>query len=264
MKKTVVALLLWLVLTASADEPKVVEVAAVGSRDSTGDEEVELKVDLQTLEEDDEAGVQEEVYGTEDVESDFHMDDFSPSHVFTFQLDRYEECFFEDIAEAPIRIRGAYFVVSGSSQEVDVEVALVKNANRGLEDVLIRHSGRNEGTFNTLAQTPGQYKMCFQNPSRARKQVTFALHVGVRKREVARGHEISPLEDSIRSTHHDLKDLVSEQNFLITRIRRHMLTEDSIEFRVSFFTILESAFMLIVTLAQVFYVQRLINNRQWV
>mmetsp|Transcript_19968 Transcript_19968/g.39215 ORF Transcript_19968/g.39215 Transcript_19968/m.39215 type:complete len:299 (+) Transcript_19968:118-1014(+) len=213
---------------------------------------------------DDDEDDEDDYEDVDDVESDFHMDDFSPSHVFTFALERSEECFYERIESAPMKIRMAFFVASGGSQKVDVRVAKVSEGGRGREKSLHAVSGKTEGSYEGVVSEQGEYKFCFANPSGQRKHVTFALHVGVHKREIAKGAEITPLEEALRAAHHDLNDLVAEQNFIVTRVRRHMLTEDAIEWKVSFYTVLESAFMLGVTLGQIFYIQRLIYQRQWV
>ncbi|GBG34379.1 Transmembrane emp24 domain-containing protein [Hondaea fermentalgiana] len=251
--------------TGAADDG-LATAAAAATAAADDDEYLDLKVAPEELDEDDEEGTEDE-YDDEDLESNFHMDDFSPSHVFTFPLERYEECFYEEITTVPIRVRMAYFVASGNSQKVNVRVAHTGrkgDAHGGQEKVLHEQTGKTEGTFSTIVREAREYKFCFSNPSGQKKHVTFALHVGVRKREVAKGAEITPLEEAIRAAHHDLNDLVAEQNFIVSRVRRHMLTEDSIEFKVSFYTIVESTIMLGITLAQVFYVQRLINQRAWV
>jgi len=219
------------------------------------------------LDEEDEEGVENVDKVTDDMDAKvgFHMDDFSPSHVFTFQLSSSEECFFEDIILAPIQIRGAYFVSNEGNMDVNVKVSFVNKENRGNEETLFQKHGSTEDVFSVVANHKGQYKFCFsQRSSSSTKHVTFAIHVGLRKREHALKTHVTPLQEAVAGCHRTLNELVSEQNFLLARTTRHMLTQDSTEFRVAWFTIVESIFMISVTLGQVFYIRRLINNRQWV
>jgi hypothetical protein len=75
---------------------------------------------------------------------------------------------------------------------------------------------------------------------------------------------VTPLENAVRSTSKSLQEMVAEQEFLKLRTRRHIATQDNTEWRVTWYTVFESVFMVGITLGQVFYVQRLVNNRQWV
>jgi len=244
-------------------------VQAEGDQGQQHDEYDKLKFDEEELDEQDEFGVQPGEYVEDDEEQPgkFHMDDFSPSHVFTFPLTQRENCFFEEITKSPIRMRGAYFVTSDSGMDVNVYVSKVNNIDNHAEKTLFEESGKTEGVFSIVAQNNGEYKVCFVNPSyrsSKTKRVTFAVHVGIRKKEHAKAEHITPLEGYVQEAHHALNDLVAEQAFIIKRTSRHMATQDSTEWRVAWYTVFESCIMLAVTLGQVFYVQRLINNRQWV
>jgi hypothetical protein len=121
-----------------------------------------------------------------DLEANFHMTEFAPSHVFTFPLGaRQEECFFEDILRVPLKLRGAYFVASGASLEVDFAVKRASNTDVNSKTTIYEKRGQTESMFHAMAETPGQYSFCFSNrDSTQDKMVTFALHVGTRKPEV--------------------------------------------------------------------------------
>ena len=192
-----------------------------------------------------------------DVEDEFHTTDFAPSHVFTFEVDRgKEECFYEEIANAPIKMRGAYFVSSAAQTAVTLTVKF--------EDaVLKRLAGKSQDVFSHTAEKNGVYSFCFFGSS-ATEVVTFAIHVGVKVVEHVNRDHLTPLENSVRSMHHAIRQLVAEQNFLVLRTKAHMETQDEMESRVAWYTIFETVFMASVTIGQVYYVRRLINNRQWV
>lgn len=212
-------------------------------------------------------GEEDSYYRNDDLsmEDDFHMDDFSPSHVLTFPVPGgQDECFFERVAASQIKLRGAFFVSTGGSMDISVVITRL-----GLQDgndlELFSKPAANDGIFSVTAERAGEYSFCFDNRhSSAEKIVTFALHVGVRTPEHANQESVTPLEVSVRSMHHALEDIVAQQNFLLLRTKMHMEAQDSTEWRVAYYTVFESGFMFAVTLGQVLYVHRLINNRQWV
>mmetsp|Transcript_14478 Transcript_14478/g.25950 ORF Transcript_14478/g.25950 Transcript_14478/m.25950 type:complete len:261 (-) Transcript_14478:122-904(-) len=195
----------------------------------------------------------------------FDLDDFSPSHVLTFNIAGKEDCFYEDISQkVPILLRGAYFVSSEAGMDVSVKVSqIVGTGAQPKENVLFSDYSKSEGTFSITAKEAGTYKICFQS-AKPGKRVTFALHVGNRKREQAKMHDVAPMEAVVRDCHTTLRNLVSEQNFLINAVHRQMITQDSTESNIGIYTIIESTVMLAVTVAQIYYIQRLINNKQWV
>ena len=153
------------------------------------------------------------------------MDDFSSSLVFSFLLDSFEECFYENIAIAPMRLRGAFFVSAEGSNEVAVRVSRVVDFERKLGDDIWSTTGRKKASFRSRRTARGSSCVCFA-ASRPGKRVTFAMHVGVRKREGARQEHITPLEESMRACLRTLQHLVSEQNFLINCVQSHKVTQD--------------------------------------
>ncbi len=216
----------------------------------------------------------------------FHMDDFSPSHVLTFPLSHYSsECFYEDIfkerfpilptqgkSSLPVQLRGAYFVSAlansetgntGASLDIGVDISRMESTKnrRGSSDSYFTESGKDEGTFSVEADVYGTYTICFTNNGANDKSVTFALHVGNKKKEHAKKEHVTPIEENVRRAHKALTEIVSEQNFLILRTQRHMQTQDSTSWRVVWYTVFESFFMLAVTIAQIMYVRRLVDQR---
>ena len=189
-----------------------------------------------------------------------HMDDFNPSHVFTFELTKDLECFYENIENIPTPIRGAYFVSHGDKMDLFV---IVKHFDEHkVQTEILRRSSIGDGVFSFIAKVKGEYEICFGHG--VGKGITFAIHVGVRKREPVTSSHVASLQDTLNDCRHILDDLVSEQNFLLSKTSMHMETQDDIESRVAWLTILESVFILCVTLAQIYFIRRMINNRQWV
>jgi len=214
-----------------------------------------------------------EDYEDEDLESGFHMDDFTPDHVLSFPVESgREECFFSDVETVPLKLRGAYFVSGGGALDINMKVAIVRvanaNANNNVEQVLKQYAGKSENVFSLSATEKGQYSFCFNNPSSryGEKTVTFALNVGKRQihKEHAKGEHMVRLANTLHESRRTLHELEGEAHFLQERTRRHMLIQDSTEWRVAWYTVFESLFMFAITIGQVAYVQRLINQRAWV
>lgn len=80
----------------------------------------------------------------------------------------------------------------------------------------------------------------------------------------AKAQHVTSLSSSVKDLHKTVIELEAEQLFLKQRTTRHMLTQDSTEWRVAWYTVFESVFMFVITFGQVWYVQRLINQRVWV
>ena len=212
-----------------------------------------------------------------DIEEGFHMDDFAPSHVLSFELSGRRECFYSDITAAeytrlPVKVRGSYFVDSPRGPGgMRFEFAkLNPHTMKEEKPALFASRDKEEEVFETAALQYGTHSLCFYGPSGGDSEsriITLALHVGVRRpREHARKAHMTPLENSVRSTHRTLGKVVAEQNFLKARTARHMSTQDSTEWRVMWYTVFESLFMIAVTAGQLVYVQRLVNRRaqRWV
>ena len=201
-------------------------------------------LDFGDVDDDVEAGSDGEEYDG-DLVDDFHTSDFEPSHVFTFEISKSrEECFYESI-ESPIKIRGAYFVSSADSGTISLEV---KRENTPIKSV----SRQSQAVFSINADKAGTYSFCFYATAPS-ETVTFAIHVGVRVVEHVRRDHLTPLESSIRSMHRATGQLIGEQNFLVIRTKAHMETQDAMESRVAWYTLLETLFMGAVTACQVYY-----------
>ena len=201
----------------------------------------------------------------------FHMDDFHPSHVLSFVLEPAEQsCFFEDITKTrfeskkAIKVRGAYFTASGGADlAIDFQVQRQPNKPNAKPVTYFQETNKDEANFALKADQFGLYSFCFTNRNTIEKTVTFAIHVGSKVKKILPKH-ISPLEASTRQLAHTLADMRAEAKFLHLRIQRHIKTQDSIDWRVANYTIVESLILIGVTVAQVYYIKRLVNRRQWV
>lgn len=201
----------------------------------------------------------------------FHMDDFTPSHVYTFAVKyRQEECFFVDINFLPSVIRLAYFVSSGGSLNINFRCRY-HSLDSAKPEILKAVADQSEFVVNLRLRNKGQHSFCFKNDERNSQQklLTFAINLDANnehaKRKLhARDSHFTSLSENTRELRTILKQLEAEQTFLKDRTTRHLMTQDSTEWRVTYYTIFESVFIILVAVVQVAYVQRLINQRRWV
>lgn len=96
------------------------------------------------------------------------------------------------------------------------------------------------------------------------KLIHFMFREGLKAKGYAKAQHVVSLKTTVKDIHKTVIELEAEQKFLKERTSRHMMTQDSTEWRVAWYTVFESAFMFAIAFGQVWYVQRLINQRVWV
>ena len=87
-----------------------------------------------------------------------HMTDFVPADLITFEISGgSEEEFFEEIMMVPSFVRGAYFVASSESTDIDLTIL------DPLKTVVYQKLRRKEGLFHFDAKRRGTYSFIFKN-----------------------------------------------------------------------------------------------------
>ena len=173
---------------------------------------------------------------------------------------------------------------------MDVVVHLVDGDGEYIGQPLHSNSGQEEGGFTVAAETYGTYvslqmrrfgakvylteflprtqSFCFDDARKGAedKIVTFALHIGQGKKaksHITKNH-IVPLQRTVSELAKTLRSLQSQLEIILLRVERHVATQDSIEGRVNWYTLIETIAIVAVAVLHVTYIRRLVNRKQWV
>ena len=194
-----------------------------------------------------------------DMEEEFHAHDFAPSHVMTFAVTAgVPVCFYDDIAAAssstPVKVRGAFFVSSGGSETILCRVTGPDEA------VLYSRDETNEGIFALRTERSGTHEFCFRSDS-GDKQVTFALHVGIKSSALAEQSHLAPISESVRRMEAMLARAQGSQNYMSHRVHQHLAVQEDTSRRVAWYTSVENVILVAVTLGQVYYIRSICSTR---
>ena len=207
-------------------------------------------------------------------------DHFLPEDMLSIELLREQKCFFQDVSQVPVEIKGAWFVSTSGSTTVEVTVKRInpnseKSNGEASELVLFQDVSDDSGGFTVDGSEIATYAFCFHSvdPS-SEKILTFSVDVSSKVLQQSKSsalkddenkHHIYPLQGSASRLLQTMRSLHQELEVVLLRFERHMATQDVVEGRVDFFTFLETSAILIVTLGQIYYVRRLVNrSKQWV
>ena len=187
-----------------------------------------------------------------------YMNDFVPADLITFEISgRAEEEFFEEIMTVPSFIRGAYFVSSSESQDIDITIL------DPLKNVVYQKAKRKEGIFYFDAKRRGTYSFIFKNSKYlGKKAITFALHCGNSTDEVLQSDHLDPFETRLKGLQRSVKDFQTDQKFASLRQESHLKTVADANNYVFWFSLLECVGVIAVTSWQVYYIKKLLDNRR--
>lgn len=191
-------------------------------------------------------------------EWDEHMVGFVPSDMVTFELPaRGEEIFFENINVVPSYIRGAWFITSKESR--DVEFAIMDPSMK----VVFEKRKKPEAIFYFDAYQIGVYTFKFKNTKVIQKHiVTFALHCGNSTEEVLKSEHLTPLESQLIEVQKSIKDFQVDNQFAQLRQESHYRTVADANRNIFIFSILESIGVMAVSAWQAYYIKKLLDNRR--
>lgn len=189
-----------------------------------------------------------------------YMSDFVPADLVTFEVAaRGHEEFFELIDDLPSKVRGAFFVSSKETKDVDLVIydpakQIVYEARKKKEDL-----------FHFDAARRGQYVFMFTNHKYVEKvQITFAVHTGNSTEEVLDKAHLNPVEATLLEVQKSVKDFQMDQQFAQLRQESHYKTVESANRNVFWFSLLECMGIAAVTGWQVFYVKRILDHRRMI
>lgn len=187
-----------------------------------------------------------------------YMQGFVPADMITFELNpRATEEFFEEVDVLPSFIRGAWFVSSSESRDIDFSI-LDPSKNS-----IVQQKGKKEGIFYFDAKRRGEYSFVFKNTKMIQKHlITFALHCGNSTEELLKEEHLSPFEQQLLEVQKSVKDFQLDQQFAQLRMESHYKTVADANRNVFWFSLLECLGVVLVTAWQIFYIKKLLDNRR--
>lgn len=193
-------------------------------------------------------------------EWDMHMADFVPADLVSFEIPpRGQEEFFEVIDELPSKVRGAFFVSSKETKDIDLVIY-----DPG-KTVIYESRKKKEDLFHFEAERRGRYVFLFTNHKFAEKvQLTLALHTGNSSESVLDKEHLSPIESTLLEVRQAVKDFQMDQQFAQLRQESHYKTVESASRNVFWFSLLECVGVVGVTCWQVYYVKRILDHRRMI
>lgn len=182
------------------------------------------------------------------------------------------ECVYEEVSgdQVPTKFRAAYFTSTGGDLLLDAHFYADKGTpGLAADEELYATAGKTESLVMSDIKSAGTYRLCFTNhQSGVTKRTTFAIHIGVDPPKQPEGHakeeHVHGLNAVVGQLDSKVDGIDSEQRYYLARMHRNHYTQESTQGAVMWYTILESALMIGVTVAQVYYVRHLINSRSWV
>ncbi|CAD8199236.1 unnamed protein product [Paramecium pentaurelia] len=180
---------------------------------------------------------------------DQQLGDFEPEFTLTFDLPSGSiEIFYEDILQ-PTNIKGAFFI-SQIQREERIDF-FIKSSNNTLiyskEKVI-------EGIFNIDILEKGEYKFIFQNKR------TKDVHDSVQ--EFLKIEDLDPLEQRIERISMAMRDNYYFDKMTGQKFESNLREVQNSNENLYIFSIIEIVGMILITLWQVFYLKRIINNQR--
>ena len=191
-------------------------------------------------------------------EWDDKMQGFVPEDMITFEIAaRGEEEFYEMIDIVPSVIRGAWFLASGDSKDIDFTIT------DPLQTVMFERKAKKEAVFQVDAKRQGIYVFKFKNTKvMTGHSITFTFNSGNSTNEVLKSEHLTPVEENLVSIQKSIKDFQVDNQFAQLRQETHYKTVASANTNVFWFSLLESVGVIGVTAWQIYYIKKLLDNRR--
>lgn len=191
---------------------------------------------------------------------------FQPAHGVKLKvLGQARECVQEEATEAGDLITGSFIASDGDGKTrrffggaerfdftvIDPQHNTVYSAKR-----------KAEHKFEMKAEQQGTYTLCFYNQGRVPAYVLYHAHVGHHLSHDRATHEhIDPLQESVTNVKEDISRLWEEYNYQKKREEVHRATNESTQWRVIFWAVLEAAFLVVFSIGQVLYIRSLFSQK---
>ncbi|KMZ75917.1 Transmembrane emp24 domain-containing protein p24beta3 [Zostera marina] len=122
--------------------------------------------------------------------------------------------------------------------------------------------GTSGDKFEFKVPSSGLYKFCFNNPAKTPETVSFYIHIGhlAGEHELTKDEHLNPINVKISKLRETLESVISEQNYLKARDKRHRHTNESTRKRVILYSLLEYLVLAGVSGLQVAYIRQLFSK----
>lgn len=187
-----------------------------------------------------------------------HMQGISPINLITFELLAMDEFqFFEILSEAPSTISGAWFLSTSDSKDIDF------NIYDPVQTVVFSKNSINEAIFSFESKRQGMYTFEFKNNKLLQGYaVTFALNCGNYSEGVLKFEDLSPVENKLEWVNKDIKDFQADSQFAQLRQESFFNTAAEANWNLLCLSVIESIGVIAVTVWQVYYLKKLLDNRR--
>lgn len=175
-------------------------------------------------------------------------------HLLTIEPN-HEECFHEKLSKGT-KIKFTFEVLDGGSLDIDLTIMDPNN------HVIHSEHKQTSGRYTIEANQEGQHTYCFGNKmsSFAMKIVMFNVEFSEAKKDS--DHEQDKLQDMVTELSALMTGVKHEMDFLAARDRLHRRISESINSRVSIWSMFEVLLTLIVAVGQTYYVRRFFEVRR--
>ena len=193
-----------------------------------------------------------------ELTTESHLSGFFPDEVFTFDVSaRGEEEFFEVIDSPPVPIKGAWFFSKNPNKAV--EFTVYDPSNKPIFTI----KDKEEGDFNFEAGKQGVYSFVFKNTKLLQQQrLTFALQKGRSHETVLQAEHLDPVEADLLVIANNFKDVQVDQQFARLRQESYASTLGSSNQLLFWLSLVECCLVVGLSVWQVTYVQRLLDNKR--
>lgn len=191
-------------------------------------------------------------------EWDEKMQGFVPEDMVTFEIPaRSTEEFYEVIDIVPSILRGAWFLASENTKDIDFKV------QDPLKNIVFEKKGKKEVIFQIEAKRQGIYLFTFESRKMMGSQpITFTYNSGNSSNTVLKSEHLTPVETNLLNIQKSIKDFQVDNQFAQLRQETHFKTVASANRNVFWFSLVESLGVVAVTAWQIYYIKKLLDNRR--
>ncbi|OMJ93356.1 hypothetical protein SteCoe_3711 [Stentor coeruleus] len=186
------------------------------------------------------------------------MKGFLPEDMITFEIAaRGQEEFYEVIDVIPSTIKGAWFLGSSNSKDMDFTIY------DPMQNVVFERKSKKEAFFSIEANYQGAYIFAFKNNKvMSGHTITFTYNSGNSTNTILKTEHLTPVENNLLEIQKNIKDFQVDNQFAQLRQETHFKTVASANTNVFWFSLIESVGVIAVTAWQIYYIKKLLDNRR--
>ena len=156
-------------------------------------------------------------------------------------------------------LNGAFFVEDGT------DIGLVVSIDGEKEALYYTESPISDGKFHLKVSESADYSFCFNNEySTHTKRIVFAVDVvpGVSVEEMLKREHLEPTRATLKRLNRLSRVLDQGTKYMGMRLKNQAKVQDTMNYNVVWWSVVESLIVLAMTAGQVYYIQRMVNNRK--